>query len=340
MSEKTKRLKVGFLMDPIEDINLETDTTFLLMVEAQERGHEVVYMTPDTLRVEGGTPVANLCRASVEYPKSSKDSHFKLGKPAEAPLSSLDLVFNRVDPPYDIEYVTMTQILGLVPQPTVVANRPSGVLSANEKIMAMRFPELMAPTIIDKDLGRLSRFLIECGGKMVVKPLSAYGGVGVFVVEKNHTNKAVILETATKNGTEKVIAQKYLPVTAKGDKRIILLSGEPVGAMLRMPDKKDHRANLHSGGRSVKTKITKRDAQICRAIGPWLKREGIYMAGIDIVAGFLTEINVTSPTPVKQINELDGVKLETRIMEFCEYLSESAIKMAGLGAKSTLSNRF
>ena len=318
------KLRVGFIMDPIGDINLETDTTIVLMLEAQRRGHKVLYFTPKNLWVERGEPRAALNPARVRLPKNPRSSHYSLGRPEQVPLSSLDLLFNRVDPPYTIEYVTMTQILSLVPPPTVVVNRPSGVLSANEKILAMRFPQLMPETLVTHEPKRLLDFLDQIGPKMIVKPLASYGGIGVFVVEKGHSNVRVIIETATKNGTEPVIAQRFLPVHKKGDKRIILLSGEPIGAALRLPPKTDHRANLHSGGRCVKTTITARDHELCAKIGPWLRREGLYMAGIDVVDNYLTEINVTSPTLVQQINQLQGVKLEERIMDYCEYLSESA----------------
>jgi glutathione synthase len=329
MSKQTawRALRVGFIMDPIADINLATDTTFLLMLEAQARGHEVLYLTPRDLRVEGGAPLAPLSSARVRYPRSASESHYDLGPARDAPLSSLDLLMNRVDPPYTIEYVTMTQLLGLVPPPTVVVNRPAGVLGANEKILALRFPELMPPTLVTPEPRRLLKFLDRLGGRMIVKPLQAYGGVGVFVVEKGHTNKKVIIETATDGGRVPVIAQQYLPVDKKGDKRVILLAGEPIGAVLRLPGKGDHRANLHSGGRAARTALTPRDRAICQAIGPWLRREGLYLAGIDIVAGFLTEINITSPTLVKQINETQNVKLEQRIMDFCEYLAGTARAM-------------
>jgi glutathione synthase len=322
-----KRLKVGFFMDPIEKINLETDTTFLLMLEAQRRGHRALYFTPRDLRVENGAPTAPLAPVKVKYPKSPRESHYKLGKAKDTPLARLDLLFHRVDPPYTLEYVTMTQILGLIPPPTVVVNRPGGVLNANEKILAMHFPEIMPPTIVTREPERLDSFLDQAGGKMVVKPVESYGGIGVFVVRKNDTNRKVIIETATQDGAVPVIAQKFLPVNQHGDKRIILLAGEPVGAVMRMPAKSDHRANLHSGGTSKKTTITKRDLEICHTVGPWMRREGLYVAGLDIVAGYLTEVNITSPTLVKQINEAENTRLEERIMEFCEYLSESAKAM-------------
>lgn len=322
-----KKLKVGFLMDPIEDIDLDTDTTIVLMAEAQARGHQLSYFTPRDLRVENGTPIAKAATIKVKFPKPARSSHYSKGKAADTPLD-MDLVFNRVDPPYSIEYVTMTQILSLAPPATVVVNRPSGVLGANEKILAMRFPEIMPPTIVTREPERLLGFLEKMGGKIIIKPLAAHGGIGVFAVEKSHSNTNVIIETATDNGTRAVIAQKFLPVHKKGDKRIILLAGEPIGAALRLPAKKEHRANLHSGGRCVKTTITARDHEICARVAPWLRREGLFMAGIDVVDGWLTEINVTSPTLVQQINQLQGLKLEQRIMDFCEYLAQTAAKAA------------
>jgi len=318
------KLRVGFLMDPIEKVNLETDTTMVLMMEAQRRNHQVLYFTPQDLYVREGRPAARMRSARVRYPRSPRSSHYTLGEEEDSQLSTLHILFNRVDPPYTIEYVTMTQTLGLIPPPTAVINRPSGVLSANEKILAMRFPQLMPRTLVSHRPELLLDFLERLGGEMVVKPLSYYGGIGVFLVEKTHTNARVILETATGGWTVPVVAQERLPVEKDGDKRIILLGGEPIGAMLRMPPKGDHRANLHSGGSSKKAAITDRDREICRAIAPWLRRQGLYLAGIDVISGLLTEINVTSPTLVKQINELDGVAIERRIMDFCQYLHRTS----------------
>ncbi len=322
--KKKSKLSAAFIMDPIEDMNVDTDTTLVIMLEAQRRGHELFYFTQDRLRVEHGRPVASMFPVRVRWPRSTGAKHFTLKEPVDRELSSMDLVFMRKDPPYTIEYVTALQVLHLVPPPTVVINRPRGVLLANEKLMAMHFPELMPATMVSRDPERLLKFLDRAGGKMIVKPVPEFGGLGVFLVEKDHTNKNAIIENATQGGTREVVAQEYLPVEKKGDKRIIMLAGEPIGAVLRMPAKGDHRANVHSGGSVKKTTITDRDGQICKQAGPWLRREGIYIAGLDIVAGMLTEINVTSPTLVQEINRTKGVKLERNIMEFCEYLAASA----------------
>lgn len=325
--KKGGKLKVGFLMDPIEDINLETDTTLVLMMETQRRGHHVFYLRPEDVWVENGDPLAMMCRAKVRKPASPRSSHYSLGDRQAGSLSSLDLLFNRVDPPYSLEYVTLVQMLGLVSPPTVVVNRPRGVLEANEKILAMHFPGLMPPTIVSQQPERIKEFLAKSGPKIVLKDPGGFGGEGVVVVEKGHTNENVLIETMTKKGKKRVLAQKYLDVARTGDKRIIMLAGEPIGAMLRLPARGDHRANLHSGGRAANTAITQRDLDICKAVGPMLRREGLYLAGLDIVDGFLTEINMTSPTLVQQINRFEGVKLEERIMDFCTYLVDSARAM-------------
>ena len=325
-SEKNEKtvFKIGFLMDPIEDINLDTDTTFVLMLESQKRGHEIFYLGPNDLRVDQNGPSSIMRKVTVKMPSSKKASHFKLGKEFDEPLSELDLIFNRLDPPYSIEYVTKCQILGMVPSPTVVVNRPGGVLLSNEKLLAMRFAQYMPETIVTHEEKRIFDFMDKVGGKIVVKPLESFGGIGVFVVNKKDTNKAVIIETMTNAGTKQVVAQKFLPVSSKGDKRIIMLAGEPIGAVLRLPAKGDHRSNLHSGGKVKKTSISQRELEICEAVKPLLKMEGLFLAGLDIVAGYLTEINVTSPTLVRQINETQGIKLEERIMDFFEYLTMSS----------------
>ena len=328
-NQKAEPLRVGFVMDPIEELNLATDTTFLLMLECQYRGYEVYYIDPVDMRVENGDVHAELYRVTMHEVDDDDPDYYSIDAIEDGSLSSFDLIFNRVDPPYDIEYVTMTQMLGLLKPPTMVVNRPAGVLAANEKLLAMRFPELMPETLVTHDPERILAFLEEVGGKIVLKPLDGYGGNNVLVVERNHTNKSAIIDTLSEEGTEAVVAQKWMPVTSRGDKRIILLAGEPIGAVLRMPAEKDHRANLHAGGKARKAAMTKNDLEICKIVGPFLRNQGLFIAGLDIIAGKLIEINVTSPTLIKQINKLDKVKLEERIIDFCEYLVQSARTMAG-----------
>lgn len=299
------------------------------MLEAQARKHRLYYFTTREFRIENGVPAAALRPVRVKWPSSPAQSHYSLGKPEERTLSELDLVFMRMDPPYSIEYVSLCQALHLVPPPTMVVNRPRGILLGNEKFLALRFADLMPPTIVTHEPGRLREFLEQVGGKMVLKPLSGFGGEGVLVVDKDHTNREALLALATDNGKTAVLAQKYLPVTSEGDKRIILLSGEPIGAVLRLPRPGDHRANLHAGGSYRRTAITSRDREICARVGAWARREGLWLAGLDIIASRLTEVNVTSPTLVQQINELEGVRLEQRIMDFCEYLCETARLSSG-----------
>ncbi|MFO8057935.1 MAG: glutathione synthase [bacterium] len=324
--KKTRKehLKMAFCMDPIENMDLETDTTFLIMMEAQNRGHKLMYFTPDRLEIEQGTPVARMAEARVKWPFKKSPSHYSLRKEKKTALEDMDLIFMRVDPPYNLDYVTALQTLSMVRPPALVINRPRGLLLANEKMLALRFPELMPPTIVTSDQNRIREFLEEAGGKIVIKPLPGFGGEGVVVVEKNHTNREALVQMMTESGKQAVLAQKFLPVNQRGDKRIIMLSGEPIGAVTRMPKKGDHRANLHSGGTYKKATLTEKDREICKKTGELLKREGLWIAGLDVVAGFLTEINVTSPTLIRQINELEGVKLEERILDFCEYLCRTA----------------
>lgn len=326
MREKPEKehLKTAFCMDPIENMSLDTDTTFLIMMEAQKRGHKLMYFTPDRMEIEQGNPVALMAETSVKWPAKTSPSHYSLRKEKKTALADIDLIFMRVDPPYNMDYVTALQTLSMVRPPTVVVNRPRGLLLANEKMLALRFPELMPPTIVTSGRDRIMEFMEEAGGKIVIKPLPGFGGEGVVVVEKNHTNREALVQLMTDNGKQAVLAQKFLPVNQKGDKRIIMLSGEPIGALTRMPKKGDHRANLHSGGTYKKATLTEKDRDICKKTGELLKREGLWIAGLDVVAGFLTEINVTSPTLVRQINELEGVKLEERMLDFCEYLSRTA----------------
>jgi len=326
---KKESLTVAFCMDPIEDMNLETDTTFIIMLEAQKRGHKILYFTPELMEVEQGRPVAVMSEAMVKWPTKKAPDHYSLSKTKKTGLADTDLIFMRVDPPYDLDYVTALHILAMVQPPTLVVNRPGGLLLANEKMLALRFPELMPPTIVSRRPDKLLSFLEEVGGKMVLKPLPGFGGEGVVVVEKNHTNRKALVQMMTENGKQLVQAQKFLPVNRQGDKRIIMLSGGPIGAVTRMPAKGDHRANLHSGGSYKKAWLTEKDREICKTVGALLKREGLWIAGLDVVAGYLTEINVTSPTLLRQINELEGVKLEENILDFCEYLCRAARQSAG-----------
>jgi glutathione synthase len=228
-----------------------------------------------------------------------------------------DLVLQRTDPPVDTEYVTATQILALCRR-ALVLNRPAGILAANEKLYACGFPELMTETLVTREIGQLVDFMAKLGGEMIVKPLGGKGGEGVFHLHHDDRNLFSILEQSTAFGARRVMAQRYLPEVRQGDKRILLLDGEPIGAVLRVPRERETRSNLHVGGRPERTGLDADDRRIVAALAPALLRDGLFFVGIDVIGGRLTEVNVTSPTGVQEINALEGVRLEERILDALE----------------------
>jgi glutathione synthase len=230
-----------------------------------------------------------------------------------------DVVLQREDPPVDAEYITTTQILGLCRQ-ALVLNRPAGILAANEKLYACAFPELMPETLVSRHGAELIDFMDELGGEMIVKPLDGKGGEGVFYLQSDDRNLFSILEQSTAFGTRRVMAQRYLPEVRKGDKRILLLEGEPIGAVLRVPREQETRSNLHVGGRPQRTHLDEDDRRIIAALAPALRRDGLFFVGIDVIGGLLTEVNVTSPTGVREINGLEETRLEARILDGVERL--------------------
>jgi glutathione synthase len=246
--------------------------------------------------------------------------HFDLGVARHSVLDDdADVVFQRTDPPVDSAYVEATQILSLCRRAQVL-NRPSGILAANEKLYALHFPELMTDTLVARSIPLLVDFLAKCGGEMIVKPLDGRGGEGIFHVRHDDRNLFSILEQATRFGRRRTMAQRYLPEVRRGDKRILLLDGEPLGTLLRIPSEREVRANLHVGGKAVRTELDADDRRIVERIAPSLRRDGLFFVGIDVIGGKLTEINVTSPTGVQEVNALEGVQLEARILDGVENL--------------------
>jgi glutathione synthase len=307
----------AFVMDPIESIDIAADTTFVLMLEAQRRGHRVLYVEPRDLVVEEGRPVA---RARPLTLRREPGRHAELGPPRSIALDDdADLVWQREDPPVDAEYVTATQILGLCRR-ALVLNRPAGILAANEKLYACGFPDLMAETLVSREIPRLVDFMVKLGGEMIVKPLYGRGGEGVFHLRHGDRNLFSILEQSTAFETRRVMAQRYLPEVRSGDKRILLLDGEPLGALLRVPREHETRSNLHVGGRPARTQLDEDDRRIVERLAPALRRDGLFFVGIDVIGGFLTEVNVTSPTGVQEINALEQTRLEERILDGAERL--------------------
>jgi len=308
-------LKVVVVMDPIEKINVNTDTTFVVMLEAERRGHGLYYMEQDDLAIRGGAPEGRWRKVSV----ARATPHYKIEGEGRGTLGDFDVILMRKDPPFDSKYFYSTHILSLVdPKKCVVINDPHGLREATEKLYALRFPELIPPSLVTSDIALLKEFMEEQGGEMIVKPLEGAGGRGVLYLSNKDRNVGAILEIVTGEGSMPVMAQRYLPEIRQGDKRVVVLDGEPIGALIRIPKADDNRANLHVGGSSARGEVTERDREICRALAPGFKTLGLYFVGLDVIGGWLTEVNVTSPTCVQEIDAFDGVKLEEKIVDFIE----------------------
>src|ERR1043166_6362717 len=316
-------LRVGVIMDPIEIINIDKDTTFVLMLELQKRGHEIYYMQLDDLFIRGGTPHGEFRRLRV----ARATPHYELGERATGALEDFNSILMRKDPPFDMRFFFATHLLTLVDkQKCFVMNEPMGLREANEKLYALRFPEQIPQTLVTANLPRLRHFMEELGGEMIIKPLDGCGGSGVFYLNKQDRNTGAILEAATDYGRKLIMAQRYLPEIRQGDKRIIVLNGKPLGAVLRVPLDSDNRGNIHVGGQVVKTELSARDIEICEALAPLLKSDGLYFVGLDVIGNFLTEVNVTSPTGIQEINALNGVNLESKVIDFVEQQAEKLLE--------------
>ena len=313
---KTGARKFAFLMDPLERVLVDKDTTFVFMLEAQSRGHEIYFLGLRDLYARGAKVIARARRCEVER----GNPHYRfLDDGAEYPLEAFDAVFMRKDPPADAPYLYATMLLSLADRArTFVVNNPAGLREANEKLYSLNFPDAIPPTLVTYEIPRLRTFLDEQGGEMIVKPLDGHGGEGVFLVTTKDRNLGAILETVTQYESRPIMAQRYLPEARRGDKRLIVLEGEPLGGTLRVPRADEHRGNIHVGGTCVKAPVTARDREICRMLKPRLKRDGLYFVGLDIIGDYLTEVNVTSPTGVQEIDRLDGTNLEGKVIDFVE----------------------
>lgn len=313
-------MRFAFVMDPIERIRPEKDTTFVFMLESVRRGHEVFCVLAEDLFIDGNAAHGRGRRVEVRRSTGEPtESHFRFFEERITALTWFDAVFMRKDPPFDLAYYVATQVLSLAdPLRTFVMNDPRGLREASEKLYALRFPGMSPPSLVSADPLRIKDFLERMGGEVVVKPLDACGGAGVFHLGRGDRNVNAIIEVATDCGRRPVMAQRYLADVRNGDKRILLVDGEPVGALLRVPPEDDHRSNLHVGGQAVKTELTERDREICAALAPQLRADGLYFVGLDVIGGWLTEINVTSPTGIQEVNALNGVQLETTVIDFVE----------------------
>jgi glutathione synthase len=319
-------LAIAIQMDPIESIDIDADSTFVIALEAQRRGHRLFYYQPKQLALRHDRLIAHGWDLTLER---RKGAHFHLGAPRVVELADFDVVLLRQDPPFDLAYITSTHLLEHVPPRVLVVNDPIQVRNAPEKLLITHFPALMPPTLITSQRAEIEAFRAE-HADIIVKPLFGCGGSGVFHLKPGDENLSSILELfATLIPREPLMIQRYLPEIRNGDKRIILVEGEPVGAVSRMPQSGEARANFHSGGQPALTRLTERERAICAAIGPTLRERGLLFCGIDVIGDYLTEINVTSPTGLQQINRLDGVCLEALVVDAIE--ARLAARRSSLG---------
>ena len=308
------KLKVAIQMDHVSTIDIEGDSTFVLGMEAEKRGYEVWHYTPPDLMFRDRKVLARVQPMKL---RREKGNHFSLGTAQLVDLSTFDVVLLRQDPPFDMSYITTTHLLEHVHPKTLVVNDPASVRNAPEKLYVTHFDNVMPPTLISADARALREFRDE-HKDIILKPLFGNGGAGVFRVKPDDENFNSLLEMFALRSREPVIAQRYLPAVRQGDKRIILIDGKPVGVINRVPAAGEARSNMHVGGVAVKDVLTGRDQELCDIIGPELARRGLLFVGIDVIGDYLTEINVTSPTGLQQINRFDGVSLEAQIWDAIE----------------------
>lgn len=308
-------LTVAIQMDPIETIDIDADSTFALALEAQARGHAMFHYLPQALTLRDGGLYASGRPLSV---RRERGNHHAFGAYEELDLARLDVILMRQDPPFDMGYITATHLLELLPPDgPLVVNDPASVRNAPEKLFVLRFKELMPPTLLSLDSGEIRAFWEE-HGDIILKPLFGNGGAGIVHLRPGDENLNSLLEMYAQINREPVMVQRYVPEVRQGDKRIILVDGEPKGAVLRVPAAGEARANLHVGGRAVKTTLTPRERHICATIGPHLKEQGLIFVGIDVLGDYITEINVTSPTGIQEIGRLDGTNLAADIWDAIE----------------------
>lgn len=318
-------LQVAVQMDPMESINIDGDSTFALMLEAQARGHSLWHYEVRHMSLKQGTARPTGERRedrlfAVARPVKVarvRGAHYEFGAPEVLNLGTMDVVLMRQDPPFDMAYITATHMLEHVQPRTLVVNDPASVRNAPEKILVTHFPDLMPPTLITWDLEAIRAFRQEYQD-IIVKPLFGNGGAGVFRIKPDDENLSSLLEMHFARSREPLMFQRYEPAVRLGDKRIILVDGEPMGAINRVPAQGEARSNMHVGGRPDKTVMTARDREICAAIGPTLRDQGLLFVGIDVIGDYLTEINVTSPTGLQEIARLDGTHIERTIWDRIE----------------------
>ncbi|MBW7055607.1 glutathione synthase [Paracoccus bogoriensis] len=307
-------LFVALQMDPVENVSITADSTFRIGIEAQERGHRLFHYTVDQLRYDEGRIIA---RGRSVILRRQQGNHVEFGAWQELDLAEVDVVWLRQDPPFDMAYVTSTHLLDRIATRTLVVNDPFWVRNSPEKLMVLDFPDLTPPTLIARDLEAVRAFRRR-HGDIVVKPLYGNGGAGVFHLRPDDPNLSSLVEMFSGINREPVIVQKFLPAVTRGDKRIILVDGDVVGAINRVPQAGEARSNMHVGGRAEKVGLTAREREICARLGPVLREKGLIFTGIDVIDGWLTEINVTSPTGIQELERFDGVNAAEAIWQAIE----------------------
>lgn len=304
-------MKVAIQMDPIQDIDIDADSSFRLAEEAQSRDAELFFYTPDKLAWEEGRITARGWPLTV---RREYGNHFSLGDMVSVNLADFDVVWLRQDPPFDMGYITTTHLLDQLAPKTLVVNDPFWVRNYPEKLLVLQFPDLTPPTTIARDLETLKSFR-QAHGDVILKPLYGNGGAGVFRLTPEDRNMVSLHELFTGINREPLIVQKFIPDVSNGDKRIILVDGDPIGAINRVPPEGETRSNMHVGGRAEKIGLTERDREICDAIGPLLREKGQVFVGIDVIGDYLTEINVTSPTGIQELERFDGTNVAGAIWD-------------------------
>ncbi|MCR9156710.1 MAG: glutathione synthase [Rhodobacteraceae bacterium] len=307
-------MKIAFQMDPIQSVNINADSSFRLAEEAQARGHELFFYSPDKLAYDEGRILAVGHWFTVQRVHGD---HVALGPEVQIDLEDVDVVWLRQDPPFDMHYITSTHLLDRLKGKALVVNDPFWVRNYPEKLLVLDFPDLTPPTMIARDLATIKAFKARYGD-VILKPLYGNGGAGVFRLDANDRNLSSLHELFTGFSREPLIVQKFLPDVSAGDKRVILVDGEAVGAINRVPAAGETRSNMHVGGRPEKVGLTERDLEICARIGPLLKEKGQVFVGIDVIGNYLTEINVTSPTGIQELERFDGINVAEKIWQAIE----------------------
>ena len=314
------RLKVALQMDPIAAIDITGDTSFAFALEAQARGHDIYYYLPDSLTLDEGSVYGQLRPITV---RDEVGNHVDEGDATYRPLADMNVILMRQDPPFDMAYITATHLLEHLPQSTMVVNNPAEVRNAPEKIMVLDYPDLMPPTMVSRDETAIAAFRAK-HKDIIIKPLYGNGGAGVFLLKEGDKNFNALLEMFFAASREPVMVQAYLPEVTKGDKRIILIDGKAVGAINRVPSADEARSNMHVGGQAMATELTARDQEICDIIGPRLKERGLLFVGIDVIGDYLTEINVTSPTGIREFERFTGVSLAAKTWDAIEAYTQKS----------------